>query len=127
VGTIILDASVLIAFLQAADAQHERAVGLLTPHLSAGNRLLMPASVYTEILVGPIRSGLDRLVDGFIEDSRVEIVEIDRVLGRRAAQIRAKNSALRLPDALVLATADEYEGTLLTLDLRLRRAADGHR
>jgi predicted nucleic acid-binding protein len=124
VGTVTLDASIIIGFLESADAQHERAVEVLRPHLGVGNQLLVPASVYAEILVGPLRNGIAQTVDGFMEDTRVDVVSIDRALARRAAGIRARNNALRLPDALVLATAIEHEATLVTLDNRLQRAAD---
>jgi predicted nucleic acid-binding protein len=49
----------------------------------------------------------------------VEIVAADREIARRAAELRAATEALRLPDALVLATAQLRGARLLTFDERL--------
>jgi predicted nucleic acid-binding protein len=125
VGTIALDASVVIAFLDALDAQHESAVEVLRHHLVSGHRLLLPASAYAEVLIKPIQQGTASVVDGFVSDSRMEIVAFDRAIALRAAKLRAEHRFLRLPDAMVLATAFECDASLLTLDARLKRAAGG--
>jgi predicted nucleic acid-binding protein len=125
VGTIALDASVVIAFLDALDAQHEYAVEVLRPHLVPGNRLLLPASAYAEVLIKPMQQGTASVVDGFVNDARMEIVPFDGVIARRAAQLRAEYSSLRLPDAMVLATALECDASLVTLDARLQRFGGG--
>jgi predicted nucleic acid-binding protein len=125
VGTIALDASVVIAFLDALDAQHERAVDLLRLYLVSANRLLLPASVYAEVLVKPVQQGTASVVDGFVSDSRMEIVPFDREIALHSAQLRAEHRFLRLPDAMVLATALECHASLVTLDARLQRAAGG--
>lgn len=54
---VALDADVLIAFLDASDAQHESAVDALRPRLASGEQLLIAASVYAEILVRPLQRG----------------------------------------------------------------------
>jgi predicted nucleic acid-binding protein len=125
VGTIALDASVVIAFLDALDAQHEYAVEVLRTHLVPGNRLLLPASAYAEVLIKPIQQGTASVVDGFVNDSRMEIVPFDREIALRAAQLRAEHRFLRLPDAMVLATALVCDASLVTLDARLQRFGGG--
>lgn len=80
----------------------------------------MPASAYAECLVAPARRGRDAMsaVDDFLADLPAEVEPITRQLASRAAQLRAKHgSRLRLPDALVLATALHLKAALvLTTD-----------
>ena len=113
----------LIGFLYAADSQHEQAVSLLAPYLLPGHRVMIGASVYSEVLVGPVRTGRPEIVDDFLASRRIAVVPIDRPIARRAAELRTAHRALRLPDALALATALETPAELLTLDEGLRRVA----
>lgn len=121
-GAVALDASVAIGFLDPADVHHDRAVSKLRELDQAS--LLMPASVYSETLVWPVSSGLADQVERFVDGLRIQIVSLDRAIARHAAELRAEHSALRLPDALVLATARVREAELLTFDERLRRFAE---
>lgn len=123
-AVVALDADVLIAFLDASDAQHDTAVDTLRPRLSTGEQLLIAASVYAEILVRPLQRGTDQTVDAFIDAIGAKIVPIDRHIARRAAQLRGAHRALRLPDAISLATALTAGAQLITLDRRLARIAD---
>jgi predicted nucleic acid-binding protein len=129
VGAVVLDADVIIGFLDPADPNHHRAVEALRSWLGAGHTLLIPASVYAEILVHPLQLGLEETIDAFLDESGVRVVPVDRPLARRAASLRAKHASLRLPDAFVLATGLAHGAELLTFDQRLQRiidqAADG--
>lgn len=49
----------------------------------------------------------------------IAIAPLTDAIAERAAQRRATHAVLRLPDALVLATADHLDGQLLTYDQRL--------
>lgn len=118
---VALDADLLIAFLDAGDAQHERAVDELRPRLAAGDELLIGATVYAEAIVRPLKHATDAIVDAFLDAAGVSVVPVNRVIARRAARLRADHAALRLPDALSLATALVSDATLLTLDKRLQR------
>lgn len=122
-AAIALDADVLIAFLDPSDAQHQRAVTELRPRITAGDRLLVSTSVYAEVLVRPLLAGTAATVDNFIDGIGAQVVAVDRAIARRAAELRARHSALRLPDAFSLATALVSGGELLTLDETLRRVA----
>lgn len=122
-ATIALDADVLIAFLDASDDQHQRAIDLLRPRLAAGARIVIAASVYAEILVHPLKSGSDQAVDDFLAAIGADVVAVDRDIARRAAQLRATHRSVRLPDALSLATAHVTKADLLTLDQRLEKIA----
>ncbi|MGH2899818.1 MAG: type II toxin-antitoxin system VapC family toxin [Solirubrobacteraceae bacterium] len=122
-ATVALDADVLIAFLDASDDQHQRAIDLLRPRLAAGARIVIAASVYAEILVHPLKRGSDQAIDDFLTAIGADVVAVDRDIARRAAQLRATHRSVRLPDALSLATAHAAEADFLTLDQRLQKIA----
>jgi predicted nucleic acid-binding protein len=123
VGRVALDADVVIAFLDAGDDQHERAVDLLRPLLGEGAEIVIGASVYAEVMVRPLAHGTGAKVDEFLDAIGATLHPIDRELARRAASLRARHRSLRLPDALSLATALTAGAELVTLDQQLRRAA----
>jgi len=123
VARVALDADVVIAFLDAGDDQHDRAVELVRERLAAGDEILVGASVYAEILIRPLQRGADAAVDAFLDGIGAAVVPIDRDAARLAAQLRARHRSLRLPDALALAAALSADAELLTLDKRLRRVA----
>lgn len=122
-GALALDASVVIGLLEAGDAHHARAVHELRRSGERQDRLLLAASAYEEALVGPMKQGCEAIVDGFIRDSRTEVVAIGAEIARCAARLRAKHRSLRLGDALVLACAELHGAELLTFDERLVRIA----
>jgi predicted nucleic acid-binding protein len=124
VGTVVFDADIIIGFLDPADAQHDRAVEVVRPWLSAGNTRLVAASVYAEILVRPMRVGLSDKMETFLAEAGIEVVSIDRAIARRAAVLRAEHQSLKLPDALACATAIERDAHFLSLDERLTRLVD---
>jgi predicted nucleic acid-binding protein len=67
----------------------------------------MAASAFAECLVGPARRGgraID-IVEELFERLPIEVVALDQDIARVAATLRARHKALRLPDAIVIATA----------------------
>jgi predicted nucleic acid-binding protein len=127
VARVALDADVLIGFLDAADAQHDRAVELLRPRLTGGGAIVLSASVYAEVMVRPIQRSTAATVDEFLNAIGAVVVPIDRTSAHRAAELRADDPGLRLPDALSLAAALVADAEFLTLDRRLARVADRER
>jgi predicted nucleic acid-binding protein len=121
VGTVALDASVIIGFLDPDDEQHDAAVELLASWLSPDHPIIISASVYAEILVHPIRLGTDHQMETFLGEGGIQVVPIDRSLARQAASLRAVYQSLKLPDAFALATAIRHQADFVTLDARLRR------
>jgi predicted nucleic acid-binding protein len=113
VALVVLDASVVIAFLDPDDALHDAAVEALTEHQH--EELLVPTSAYAEILVAPYRIGDEAVseVEAFLSDFSVRLQAITAEVARAAAQLRSSWRGLRLPDALVLATADELEADIV--------------
>jgi predicted nucleic acid-binding protein len=124
---VALDADVVIAFLDPSDAQHHQAVELLREHLAGGDDILIAATVYAEVIVKPLQHGTDGTVDQFLAAVGAQVVNVDRALARRAARLRGHYGALRLPNALSLATALVSDARLLTLDRALQRIADRER
>lgn len=117
---IILDASVLIAHLDADDAHHEEAVNLLRDLAEEG----FSASVVTlaEVLVGPARRG--RLEEARAAMERLEIQRIRLASGSevRLAVLRAE-TGLKIPDCCVVLAAQEIGATVHSFDDHLLAVA----
>lgn len=117
---IVLDASVIIAHLDATDALHERATALLLGADSEGLGA-SPLSL-AEVLVGPARAGrLDRAVAA-LDQLEVTSVNLDRDAPTRLALLRA-GSSLKLPDCCVLLAAQQVHGAIATFDEALAATA----
>jgi predicted nucleic acid-binding protein len=120
---MIVDADVVIGFLDASDAHHERAVAELGDAIRAGGPLAIAATAYSEVHVAPRRAGCGTIVDRFLDDARIEVVAIDRSLARAVGELRALHRGLRVPDACTLAVARGRGEPLLTFDASLARLA----
>jgi predicted nucleic acid-binding protein len=123
VAPLILDASVLIGLLDTADGHHTNAVDDVEAADSAGHDLLAPASAYSEALVAFARAG--RIADAreALAAMGISVAPLDQSTAELAAGLRAQHDALRLPDAIVLATAAAREARLLSYDDRLAKLA----
>lgn len=107
-GLTVVDAGVVIAVLDAGDMHHSAATGALMEARDRGDELVIPVSAYAECLVSPSRSGpaAVAIVDRFLDALPARIEPAAREIGAEAALLRATHGpALRLPDALVVATA----------------------
>ena len=119
---IVLDASVLIAYLDADDAHHQRATQLLEREVDE-DFALNPLTL-AEILVGPMRSGrLERAVE-VLRELQVMERPFPPEATPRLAQIRTL-TGLRMPDCCVLFTAEEASARVATFDTALTNAAVG--
>jgi predicted nucleic acid-binding protein len=107
-GLMHLDAGVVIGVLDSDDVHHPAAREVLRMAARSGDRVAMSASAFAECLVGPSRRGerAVSVVEAFCTSMPIEVVALDREVARRAARLRAQHPSLRLPDALVIATAD---------------------
>jgi predicted nucleic acid-binding protein len=123
VGSLILDASVLIGLLDRADGHHNRAVDDVEQADQAGRALIAPASAYGEALVAFARAGRTHEARDALASMGIAIAPLTATMAERAAEVRASHKNLRLPDAIVLACAEELQSELLTYDDRLRRTA----
>jgi predicted nucleic acid-binding protein len=120
---IVLDASVLIAHLDADDAHHVRANELLqsfSPEPLGASPITL-----AEVMVGPARAAkLDRAAATLrlLEVARVDL-ENDAPI--RLAMLRA-STGLKLPDCCVLLAAERSGGALSTFDGHLSAAAEAY-
>ena len=106
---ILLDSTIIVGFLDADDALHEIAVTRLREIV--GNHPLAASVIsYAELMTGlslghHSHERVDRFFDALVKD----LLPVDREVAARAATLRGKRISLRMPDALILATADLHE------------------
>ena len=100
---IVLDASVLIAHLDEADAHHQRATELLIN--TADEALGASPLTIAEVLVGPARAGTLDAARAALAALAVTTVPLGDEAPTRLAVLRA-DSRLRLPDCCVLLAAE---------------------
>lgn len=122
-GALILDASVLIGLLDTADAHHARSIDDVEDADRTGRQLLVPASAYSETLVAFARAR--RVADAreAIAAMGITVAPLTADIAEQAAELRARHRRLRLPDAIVLATAKELGCEMLSYDRQLARLA----
>lgn len=130
-GLTLLDAGVFIGFMDATDVHHARSTQAISDARNRRDQIAIPASAFAEALVVPIRLG-DRALAGahrVVAELPLQIVSIDAAIAEVAARLRQRHTALRLPDALAVATAIHLDAdVLVTTDGRWpRRAALGLR
>lgn len=117
---IVLDASVLIGYLDAGDAHHDRALDLLTREIDddfAVNLLTL-----AEILVAPTRTGRHDTVLAALSDLAVETLPFPEGSAVTLAQLRVE-TLLKMPDCCVLLSALDQQARLASFDERLIKAA----
>jgi predicted nucleic acid-binding protein len=119
---IVLDASVLIAHLDARDPHHQAAVELLRAHAVE----LLGASQISlaEALVAPARAG--RLEDAreALEKLSVHELAFGHNASPRLAGLRAE-TGLKMPDCCVLLTAEDHHCGIASFDRHMcQRARD---
>jgi predicted nucleic acid-binding protein len=119
---IVLDASILIAHLDARDRHHRSAVELLRAHALE----LLGASQISlaETLVAPARA--DRLEEAHEALEKLAVRELSFAQGAspRLARLRAE-TGLKLPDCCVLLAAEDHHGGVASFDLDLCQRARG--
>ena len=117
---IVLDASVLIGFLDSADVQHAAATSLLQDTLD--DELATATITLAEVLLAPARSGQLEVVLGVLRDIEVVELALPSHAAARLAGLRA-DTGLKMPDCCVLLTAEAAGAQLASFDARLCRAA----
>jgi predicted nucleic acid-binding protein len=106
VGLILLDSTVIVGFLDADDALHEVTASRLREIVPA-QPLVTSAISYAEVITGvSLGHHPQKSVDGFFRSLVREILPADAPVAARAGALRGRYPALRMPDALILATAD---------------------
>ncbi len=115
---IVVDASVLIAFLDSTDAHHEAAVERLENSVPP---LIVHPITAAEVLVAPARQGIADQVWADLVAIGVQIdnTSIDPLL---LAKLRVQTGC-KIPDCCVIAAAADRHATVATFDERLRKHA----
>jgi len=117
---IVLDANILIALFDPADAHHARAEYLLVNH--ADESLALSSLTLTEFLIRPTAAGLASQARTFIGNMGIIVSPVLGADTSHLAQVRAE-TGLKLPDAVVLWLAISSAATLMTLDDHLASVA----
>ena len=117
---IVLDASVLIAYLDSDDSHHAAAEALLAEAVDddiAANPLTL-----AEVLVAPARHGNLDLAQTALRALEVSELPFPPDTSVRLAQLRAR-TGLKMPECCVLLAAEQATATIASFDDRLRQAA----
>jgi len=118
---LVLDASTVIAFLDAHDAHHAAAASLLVPHATERATLYMHVVNVAEVLVRPVMAGREDAALNVLAELGVvtdDVADPPLVLARLRAV-----TGLKMPDCCALAVAQRRQLELLTFDDRLAAAA----
>ncbi len=122
-GKVALDSSVLIALINRDDVHHS---AVYSRFESEENIYEICAIALAETLVGPSQVNARRASD--VKKKITSVVEsihsVDEEVAVEAARIRA-TANVRLPDAVISASAKLSGATLWTLDKKLARAHKG--
>lgn len=123
----VLDAGVVIGVWDARDSHHAAALLALRGARTRRDELVLPASAYAEVMVQPMHEGAQavKLADAALDALRIRVEPTTREIAARSARLRAQHGRrLRLPDAIVVATADVLRARrLLTTDAGIARAS----
>ena len=115
----LLDSAAVAGFLDRDDAFHAAADARIR-ELAGRETLVVSVITYADLLTG---AGLGHdeqsAVRGFVAQLIDEVYSVDRAVAERAAELRSRTPALKMPDALILATADlHHADVVVTADDR---------
>jgi predicted nucleic acid-binding protein len=117
---IVLDASVLIGYLDGGDAHHDRATALLIREID--DDFAVNVLTLAEILVAPTRTGQRDRVLAVLADLAIETLQFPDRAAVALAHLRTETH-LKMPDCCVLLSALDQRARLATFDDRLVKAA----
>ncbi|MEO7195412.1 MAG: PIN domain-containing protein [Pseudonocardiaceae bacterium] len=118
---ILLDASVLIAYLDSEDGHHEAAEKLLAASIE--DEFAVNTLTLAEVLVVPARDDRLDAVLAVLRDLEVDELPFPTDLAVRLAQLRA-DTGLKMPDCCVLLAAEAVGACVASFDDRLVKAAE---
>lgn len=120
---IVLDASVLIAYLDGEDAHHAAAETLLAHAIE--DELAANSLTLAEVFVVPLR---DRRLDSAqaaLHDLEVQELPFPADTAVRLAQLRV-STGLKMPDCCVMLAAEDAGASIASFDERLAQTAENH-
>jgi len=102
---VVLDSDAVVGFLDRDDALHDAADAAIRD-LVREQRLLVSVVTYAEVLTGARLGHHDEgQVRGFFAELVSDILPVDTTVADEAAELRSRHKPLRMPDALIFATA----------------------
>lgn len=103
---VVLDSDAVIGFLDRQDALHDAADAAVREFVRE-QRLMVSVVTYAEVLTGA-RLGHHNEDDvaGFFHGLLSAVLPVDVAVADMAADLRSRFKSLRMPDALILATAE---------------------
>jgi predicted nucleic acid-binding protein len=122
---VVLDSGVVVGFLDRGDALHDAADSAVR-ELVRAERLLASTVTYAEVMTGARLGHHDEdHVAGFFTGLLSGVLPVDLAVADRAADLRSRFKSLRMPDALILATAetDPEVASILTGDRQLTKVS----
>jgi predicted nucleic acid-binding protein len=120
-AVIVLDASILIAYLDNNDRHHAAAEALLERAIE--DDLGVNPLTLAEVLVVPAREARLDPVRSVLRDLEVQELAFPAETAVRLAQLRA-STGLKMPDCCVLLAAADNAARIACFDDRLARAAE---
>lgn len=117
---IVLDASVLIAYLDGDDEHHAEAERLLARHVD--NDFGANSLTLAEVFVAPARDNRLEVVGTALRDLEVAELPFPADTALRLATLRVE-TGLKMPDCCVLLAAEPIGARVATFDDRLSRVA----
>ena len=118
---LILDSDALVALMNMNDIHHKSIVKRL---FQSPEGFSISVVTYSEALVHSFDTGKEDLMVERIDSLVTDIFDVSASVARKAAQLRS-TSKIKLPDALIAATAIEKGLTLLTFDEKLAKKVPG--
>lgn len=118
---VVLDSDAVVGFLDRDDALHEEADEAIRA-LVHQQRLLVSVITYAEVLTGAKLGHHDEdHVRGFFSQLISGVLPVDTTIADTAADLRSRSKSLRMPDALIVATAEVEPdaGLIVTGDRRV--------
>ncbi len=120
---VVLDSDAVVGFLDRDDALHEAADATIRD-LVHEQRLLVSVITYAEVLTGAKLGHHDEdHVRGFFSHLISGVLPVDTTVADAAAGLRSRSKSLRMPDALIVATAETDPDTdlIVTGDRQVAR------
>jgi predicted nucleic acid-binding protein len=103
---VVLDSDVVIGFLDRQDALHDAADAAVR-EFAREQRLVVSVVTYAEVLTGArLGHHSEDDVAGFFRGLLSAVLPVDVAVADMAADLRSRFKSLRMPDALILATAE---------------------
>jgi predicted nucleic acid-binding protein len=105
----LLDSIVIAGFLDRDDAFHSAADSRIRK-LAGREMLVVSVITYAELLTGiGLGPHEQSAVRGFFAQLIDEVYSVDRAVAEQAATLKSQTPSLKMPDALILATADIHK------------------